>query len=186
MGCEAQTDAFCEAILQLDNNLGISFLQLSPYFQPRQRRNLELFLKRLPQKMPVAVEFRHADWFQNQNFWQDTIKMLRELEVATVITDVAGRRDVLHQTLSQSTLVLRFVGNGLHKTDYLRADEWVSKIAEWRNKGLQNAFVYIHCGGTNDFAPELTHYWISKINEKCATSVALPKILPRVVQGSLF
>lgn len=186
LGCDAQTQLFCESILGLGQNLGTSFLQLSPYFQPRQLKTLENFIKSLPKNLPLAVEFRHPEWFSNQNIWQKIAKILHDLGVSTVMTDVAGRRDVLHQTLTQPNLVLRFVGNGLHPTDYQRVDEWVDKIKTWLEKGLETAYIFVHCGGTNDFAPELTYYWIEQLNQKCGLTIKPPKILPRVVQGSLF
>ncbi|MBA4851845.1 DUF72 domain-containing protein [Emticicia sp. BO119] len=185
IGAEALTEEFCNAVLQLGDNLGRTFLQLSPMFEPKQLKNLERYLKSLPEAFPVSVEFRHEQWFANKAIWKETCTMLEELGVGTVMSDVAGRRDVLHMTLTTNDLMLRFVGNELHPTDYKRTDEWCHRITDWIQKGLRNIFIFIHCG-ENKYAPELTQYWIKKLNNDNNLRIAEPKITPQVVQGSLF
>lgn len=183
--CESQIQEFVESISALKPYLGTTFLQLAPYFIPSQTHVLEEFFKQLPKSFPLAVEFRHPDWFNNEKTWQKTLDLLQKYEVGTVITDVAGRRNVLHQTLTTPTLVLRFVGNELHPTDYKRVDEWVQKIKSWLEKGLENAYIFVHCG-ENVFAPELSKYWIEQLNQNCNLSLIPPKFLPKIVQGTLF
>ena len=51
--------------------------------------------------------------------------------VAAVITDVAGRRDVLHGYITAPRSMVRFVGNGLIDSDYQRLEEWVFKLSDW-------------------------------------------------------
>ena len=139
----------------------------------------------MPAGFPVSVEFRHEQWFANKTVWEDTCAMLEALGVGTVMSDVAGRRDVLHMTLTTNDLMLRFVGNELHPTDYTRADEWCRRITDWIKKGLKNIYIFVHCG-ENRYAPELTHYWIKKLNTYNNLRIAEPRITPQVVQGSLF
>jgi uncharacterized protein YecE (DUF72 family) len=184
-GCEPLTQAFTNAVLGLEVHLGTTFLQLGPYFDPRQSSFLETFLKQLPSQFPIAVEFRHPDWFNDANCWTDTLQMLHELGVGTVMSDVAGRRDVLHLSLSNPTFTLRFVGNELHPTDFTRVDAWVQRLKHWFGAGLQAAYIFVHCG-ENYNAPELTKYWIEQLNLHCGMTLALPRIQPKVVQGSLF
>ena len=126
-GCEALSQAFTSAVLDLGEHLGTTFLQLGPYFDPRQLHTLEVFLKQLPTHFPISVEFRHPDWFTNQSVWQETVQMLHQLSVGTVMSEVAGRRDVVHMSLTTPTVVLRFVGNELHPTDFTRVDVWVQR-----------------------------------------------------------
>ncbi len=144
-----------------------------------------MYLKSLPPDFPVSVEFRHPDWFREEKIWTNTCQMLAEMKVGTVITDVAGRRDVLHNTLTTPNLTLRFVGNELHPTDYSRIDEWCDRIITWLEMGLRNAYIFVHCG-ENKFAPELTKYWIERLNALADLDIQAPKITPPVVQGSLF
>lgn len=184
-GCEPLTQAFTNALLGLEAHLGTTFLQLGPYFDPRQSSFLETFLKQLPPQFPISVEFRHPDWFNDANCWMDTLQMLHELGVGTVMSDVAGRRDVLHLSLTNPTFTLRFVGNELHPTDFTRVDAWVQRLKKWFSEGLQTAYVFVHCG-ENFNAPELTKYWIEQLNLQCETTLIPPKIQPKVVQGTLF
>lgn len=185
IGCEFLTEQFCTAVLGLEEHLGMTFLQLSPMFDPRRLKSLENYLKSLPPNFPVSVEFRHSDWFKDARIWANTCAMLTEMKVGTVISDVSGRRDVLHATLTTPNLTLRFVGNELHPTDYTRINAWCERIKTWLDAGLKSAYIFVHCGD-NEFAPELTKYWINKINAKTGLNLKEPKIIPQVVQGSLF
>jgi uncharacterized protein YecE (DUF72 family) len=182
---EAATEAFVSAVLELDEFLGMTFLQLPPQFGPDRWPVLESYLKSLPARLPVAVEFRHADWFRPA-VWPRTLAGLHDLNRHVVITDVAGRRDVLHMGLSSSRLTLRFIANEGHPTDYSRADAWVQRLKTWFDSGLQTAYVFVHGGGDNDTAPELIRYWIRQLNEVCGLTLREPVIQPKVVQGSLF
>lgn len=185
VGCDALTSEFCNAVLGLEEHLGMTFLQLSPNFNPKQIKFLEIYLKSLPSNFPVSVEFRHPDWFNNVKIWTNTCEMLADMKVGTVITDVSGRRDVLHCALTTPDLTLRFVGNELHPTDYTRIDEWCERILTWLEMGLKNAHIFVHCG-ENKYAPELTKYWIDRLNTLADLNIEIPKITPLAVQGSLF
>ncbi len=184
---EALVEEFTNNISQLNEYLGVTFLQLGPYFGPNKLFILERFLKQLPSKFPVSVEFRHEDWFNNKATWQKTVEILSTLNVGTVITDVAGRRDVLHQTLTTPMLTLRFIASltELHKSDYQRVDDWVQQIKKWFDEGLETAYIFAHCHENNN-APELSKYWIEALNEHCGFDLKIPKIQPKIVQGSLF
>lgn len=179
------TEEFTDHILQLNEHLGTCFLQLGPAFSPKQGKALVTYLQQLPENLPVAVEFRHPDWFADSRIWQRTCEVLAEMGKATVITDVAGRRDVLHQSLTTPKAVLRFVGNELHPTDYTRSDAWMDRLAQWLKAGLQEAYIFIHCG-TNHLAPELATYWIRGLNARCGLALSEPTFLPKVEQTSLF
>ncbi len=185
LNAEELTHEFCDQILALDNHLGMSFLQLSPYFAPRQVSALEKWLETLPEGLPLAVEFRHPDWFRPE-VWQKTLDLLRTHDTATVIADVSGRRDVLHQSLSIPTAFIRFIANEGHPSDHARADDWIRRLKTWMDAGLETLYLFIHSGGDNDVAPELAAYWIRQLNAFCGLNRAEPKFLPKVVQTSLF
>jgi uncharacterized protein YecE (DUF72 family) len=109
---------FIDAILQLKEKKGICFMQLPPHFNPKNLPILETFLKKYAHQTPFAIEVRHEAWFEDSNAGNLLFELLENYGVSTVITDVSGRRDVLHQRLTTSTAVIRFVGNALHPTDY--------------------------------------------------------------------
>lgn len=182
---EGLTDEFVNAIMNLEEYLGMSFLQLPPQFGPDRWSVLESYLKNLPDELDVAVEFRHPDWFRKE-VWPDVLGKLHDLRRHVVISDVAGRRDVLHMGLSSPVLTLRFIANEGHPTDYARTDAWVQRLKAWFEKGLQTAYLFVHGGGDNDTAPELIRYWIRQLNEQCGLHLREPQIQPQVVQGSLF
>ena len=134
---------FCEAVSGLEANLGCSFMQLPPYFAYNSLAVLERFFEKMPKGIPLALEFRHETWFDAPNYFNALAQLLKTQQIATLITDVAGRRDVLHQCLTNETAMIRFVGNGLHPTDYKRIDDWVKKLGgmEYFTAGEKMNFV---------------------------------------------
>ena len=135
-------------------------------------------------------ELRNPDWFGDDS--GAAIEGFDALESAghgTVITDVAGRRDVLHMQLTTPVLMLRFVGNGLHKTDYERSDAWIQRIADWWQCGLQAAYIFIHQPELEQ-VPPFTAYWARGLNKALGLQLVEPlEIPPNVkggIQGTLF
>lgn len=186
LATELMTEEFVNAVLTLEEFLGVSFLQLPPQFGPDKWPILERYLKSLPDELHVAVEFRHPDWFKKADNWQQTLEKLYHLRRHVVINDVAGRRDVLHMGLSSPLLTLRFVANEGHPSDYTRTDAWIQRLKTWFEQGLQTAYLFIHGGGDNDTAPELIRYWVRELNKHCGLSLKEPTLQPQIVQGSLF
>lgn len=185
VGVSQLTQQFVAAMLSLEHNLGTTFLQLSPTFDPSRLPALERFLKSLPEGFPIAVEFRHPGWFSDEYQWQRTLEVLHNHGAGTVITDVAGRRDVLHMALTTPTLTLRFVGNELHPTDYARTHDWIERLGQWLPQGLQEAYIFIHLH-ENVLSPELTKYWVDTLNQQLGLMVEPPVLRPQAVQGTLF
>jgi uncharacterized protein YecE (DUF72 family) len=181
---ESLTEEFCKQILKLDTFLGMPFLQLAPYFTPKQFTILEKYLKQLPDNLRIAVEFREENWFKNEIIWQETLSLLQGYGHGTVITDVAGRRDVVHQSLSNKTATIRWVGNE-HLSDYQRIDEWIQRLKSWFEQGLETLYLFVHVC-ENTFAPELATYWIQQLNLHGGLDIKAPKFLPKVEQMSLF
>lgn len=176
---------FTESINKFELNLGISFMQLPPYFQKRDLWSLENFIKNFPKEVPLSIEFRHESWFETHDSFMEVADLLEEHGISTVITDVAGRREVLHQRLSSSTLVLRLVGNNLHKTDYERVDSWVVKIKEWYRLGLTTAYIFVH-EPDDVYCPELATYLVKKLNDQLNLKLKAPQLIKQETQGTLF
>lgn len=122
--------------------------------------DLNKFLSFLPKDFKVAIELRHQDWFKNDAVF----KFLRERKVASVITDVSGRRDILHMQITSDVIVIRFTGNNLHPTDYSRIDEWVQKIKEWSEYGIKEIYFFVHEPDDVN-CPEMADYIIKKLQE---------------------
>ncbi|RMF24464.1 MAG: DUF72 domain-containing protein [Bacteroidetes bacterium] len=157
LGCSSpQREAFLEALALFGDRLGCCFLQLPERFGPGRLPVLRRFLERWPEAFPLAVEFRHPGWFTAPHF-ETLAQTLHQARVGWVITDVAGRRDVCHMGLSAPFSLVRFVGNGLHPTDFQRADQWVERIRHWQSLGLKSLYFFAH-QPDNLHAPQMIEY----------------------------
>ena len=98
----------------------------------------------IPRDFETAVEFRHPAWFVRGELSIHARRLLEETGRHSVITDVPGRRDVLHGTLTGNKVVVRFAGCDGHPSDLLRLEHWVRKLMEWRAIGVAEAYFYVH------------------------------------------
>jgi len=153
--------AFCEAIQQLEEKMGCCFMQLPPYFSADRIAILKTFLDQFPAHIPLAVEVRHESWFKDKGATNRLADLLASKNCAFVLTDVAGRRDVLHQQLTNNVAMVRFVGNDLHPTDYQRIDDWILRLKDWFAKGLTEAYFFTH-EPDNIQAPKMAKYLVDK------------------------
>ena len=119
-------------------------MQLPPTFGPEHLRRLERYLLDFPAYVPLAVELRHPGWFSDAGLLATVTAMLEALGKPLVISDVAGRRDALHQRLTTPVAFLRLNGHGLIDSDFRRADDWAARLAAWLEAGLHTAYVFIH------------------------------------------
>lgn len=161
-----QIELFCTSIIGLKEKLGTSFMQLPPNFGPNRMTVLEQFLSKFPtDEIPLAIEVRQEDWFKDTHYFQLLLSLLSSHNVGTVITDVAGRRDVLHLGLTNSCAMIRFVGNALHPTDYERVDEWIDLLLGWMEQGLREVYFFSH-QPDNILSPEMCIYLIQQLEQK--------------------
>ena len=156
------TAIFCERIAGLKEKLGTSFMQLPPHFGPEKLKTLERFLMNYPVDIaPLSIELRNEQWFETAGALDDFLALLQSFGVGTVWTDVAGRRDVLHMGLSNTTIQLRFVGNDDPTTDQARIDDWVVQLKALFDLGVQQLYFFGH-QPDNLFAPELCSYFLKQ------------------------
>ncbi|MBS7563488.1 DUF72 domain-containing protein [Mucilaginibacter sp. Bleaf8] len=182
-GADEITTAFYESMLAFEEKLGPMFLQLNENFSPNSFTELKAYLQSLPHDIPVFTELRHKDWFAQPAIREDVFELMHNLHIGAIITDTAGRRDVVHMYLPTPHAYIRFVGNALHPTDYLRIDAWVERIKQWADLGLQSLYVGMHQSDERT-APVLCDYLIQRLNQELGLQVARPKLLP--VNGTLF
>lgn len=157
--------AFCQSIGLLKEKLGCCFLQLPPFFGSNKLNLLEHFIKDFPQHLPLAIELRHESWFNEKSSFEAVFELFENYNISPVITDVAGRRDVLHLRLTTNTVLIRFVGNNLHPTDFQRIDQWVGRIKTWLENGLSTIYFFAH-EPENLLAPDLAFYLFKQIESK--------------------
>lgn len=172
--------AFEKSTAGFGSHLGPAFLQLNDAFGPLRQKELQYFVHALPTDMRLFVEVRHPAWFEEKVLaW--LVDMLRPVAKGLVITDTPGRRDVCHMHLSVPKAFVRFVSYNLHPTDYTRLTEWVERIAHWFGSGLEELYFIIHMH-EEVHSPELSGYFIDKLNERCGLTLKKPVL----VQGELF
>jgi uncharacterized protein YecE (DUF72 family) len=166
---------FCDAIQSLGEKLGVCFMQLPPYFKYDDLAVLELYLKKFPKHIPLAIELRHETWFSNPHYFNTVFDLFETHNISTVITDVAGRRDVLHQRLTTGKAVIRFVGNDLHETDFTRLQSWVNRLKTWFEMGLKEVYFFTH-EPDNLKAPDLALFLLNEVSSQ----------FPAILRGPTF
>ena len=134
---------FCQSISGLKEKLGPCFLQLPPYFSPDNLDILETFFKAWPKEIALHVEFRHDDWFLKPAM-DKLSELLMNHQKGIVMTDVAGRRDVLTIGATKDVIFIRFVGNVGHPSDRERLKQWVIALSEWVDAGIQEIYFFLH------------------------------------------
>lgn len=182
---EESTDHFLSSIHGLGEKLGPVFLQLPERFAPSRHQAVQDYLNKWPTDLPIGLEFRHHEFFEGGHAAEEVYGELEVTGQGTVITDVAGRRDVLNMRLTNSILILRFVGNGTHPTDYSRADAWAARLKSWVDQGLQAAYLFIHQPDM-ELVPEYSQYWADAIHKASGIKVRRPELVEEARQGKLF
>lgn len=166
-----KTDRFLEGILAFGPHLGPIFVQVSDRFSPLRKANLYAYLKTLPRDLSFFLELRHPDWFSDAALRREWLELLNTLGIGVVITDATGRRDCAHMEMTVPRTFIRFVGNGLHPTDYKRIDEWAARMADWLKKGLQELYFFMH-QHDETHSPQLCDYVIEQFNSRCGTDLS--------------
>lgn len=170
------TDRFLEGISGFRENLGPLFLMPHPGMGPKTQDTIEAFIQSLPSDIQLFAELRHAQWFADEEAFRSVFSMLEKNKVGAVITDASGRRDCVHMRLTTPEAFIRFVGNGLHPTDYTRIDAWVQRIRTWMQQGIQKVYFFMH-QHEELHSPELIRYLIQQLNKHCGTSIPEPKFI---------
>jgi uncharacterized protein YecE (DUF72 family) len=177
--CEELTAVFCDRMALFGDRLGICFLQLPPHFSPQKAQILINYLENFPTETRLAIEFRHKDWFDYPNeetreAVREVFSVMRRYGFISLMTDVSGRRDVMHMRLTSDTMVLRLVGNYLDKTDYERIEDWVEKMDNWMKRGLKEFHFWLH-QPDNIKTAEMAIFLIQKLTEKGYSDINPPK-----------
>lgn len=182
-GAEELTEIFFKSVNNLGNNLGCCFLQMPPNFAPKSFDVLKDYLEKLPSKPDVQLELRHPGWYSDKNIHDELYSLLKKNKIGFVITDAAGRRDMVHMRLSTPDAYIRFVGNSLHPTDYKRIDDWIKRISQWLESGVRCVYFTMHMHDEKD-SPELCRYLVQNLNKQCDLKLHVPKLFSqKIVSG---
>lgn len=172
---QPQIDEYVVNLLSLKENLGMAFLQMPENFHSKNIQNLEDFVNKWPQEIPLAVELRHTDWYNDEAVANRLNNFLIQKKMASIITDSAGRRDLLHMRLTNNTAFIRYVGAN-DASDYQRLDDWLDRIEKWYSQGLKNLYFFVH-QNVEEASPLLSAYFIEKFNSRFKTDLKIPKTL---------
>lgn len=173
-GVHDETEAFLNSVSHFKEKLGTSFLQLRDNFSPKHFDRVQQFVERWPKGFALAIEFRHTDWYNDPIVAGELYDLLREKDIANVIVDTAGRRDLLHMRLTNNEAFIRYVGAN-HHTDYDRLEEWILRLKLWHEQGLQNIHFFVH-QNIEEESPRLAAHFIQKLNDAFGTGLAIPQM----------
>jgi uncharacterized protein YecE (DUF72 family) len=164
------TDQFLEGISGFKDNLGPVFFMPHPGMGPKTLETMEAFIQSLPKDIDLFVELRNPQWFADKDAFNKVFSMLERNKTGSIITDASGRRDCVHMRLTTPVAFIRFVGNGLHPTDYTRVDDWVQRIKKWMESGIEKVYFFMH-QHEEIHSPELCKYVIEQLNKHCGTTI---------------
>jgi uncharacterized protein YecE (DUF72 family) len=183
-GVQDTTETFLNSVSHFQDRLGTSFLQLRDNFAPKYFDRAREFVESWPEGFPLAVEFRHADWFNDEKVAEELYHLLEENNVANVIVDTAGRRDLLHMRLTNNEAFVRYVGAN-HPTDYSRLDGWTKRLKKWTDEGLKNIHFFVHQNEERE-SPRLAGHFIKKLNEEIGSDLKIPDLASDDSQKEMF
>lgn len=172
---ESLVDLYVDAVSGLQKKLGSVFLQMHNNFAPKDFDRVVNFVEYWPKEIPLAIEFRHTNWYNDATVAQELYSLMEANNVSNIITDTAGRRDLLHMRLTNSRAFIRYVGAN-HKSDYPRLDDWTSRLKTWKNQGLKHVNFFVHQNIELE-SPLLSAYLIEKMNKELKSDLHIPLTL---------
>ncbi len=161
---------------QLREKLAMPFLQLHDNFAPKDFERVVTFVENWTYDVPLAVEFRHTNWYNDPAVSSKLYNLLEARGVTNILVDSAGRRDLMHMRLTTPTAFIRWVGSNEPQSDRSRLDEWIGRIAKWKKAGLQKLFFFVHQNEEQE-SPALAAHFIQRLNKKLRTTLSIPKTL---------
>lgn len=166
------TDVYLDGIAHLQEKLGMLFLQMPDNFGPKNWEALKTYLEDWPSGFPLALELRHTGWYDGSWNSDDLYEVLVRKNISHIITDSAGRRDLLHMRLTTSTAFIRYNGANVD-SDYTRLDDWFARLKIWIEEGIENIYFFVH-QNHEEASPLLSAYLIQKINNELGTDLKVP------------
>lgn len=168
-------EKFVESISNFGDKLGPVFLQNHEAFGPPNFDRLQGFVDAWKKyNIPLAIEVRSAEWHE-EPFADEYYAFLRENDVSNILIDTAGRRDLMHMSLTTPAAFIRFVGCNNDEIDYKRLDAWANRISEWQNEGLVGLNFFLHQHDEKESAKLAAHF-VKKLNELGVTDLEPPTV----------
>ena len=162
---------YCNAVSNFEEKLGMVFMQLHENFKPKDFDRLKSVLENFPE-IPLGVEVRNEEWFSNPDIQDEFCLVLKQRNMANIIVDTAGRRDMMHMRLTSPVAFVRYVGAN-HPSDKTRLDDWIARLKTWKELGLQKLYFFVHQNIEVE-SPLLASYFIQKLNDELNTDLKIP------------
>jgi uncharacterized protein YecE (DUF72 family) len=144
---------FCDGAYALGDKLGAVLVQLPPNFR-RDTARLEAFLARHAARLPMALEFRHDSWFDDEVY-----EVLRQHHTALAVVEMEEGDTMPRPRLVTGAFVYMRLRKGEYSDDELRG--W----ARWMKEQTLPVFCYLK---HDDLGPELAQRLIGHL-ESSAT-----------------
>ncbi|WP_234572767.1 DUF72 domain-containing protein [Rhodohalobacter sp. 614A] len=180
---EEPVQEYLDSVVHFRDKLGTIFLQVRDNFAPKFFDRVESFVELWPKDIPLAMEFRHPDWYNDKKVADDLYQLLTENNITSVLVDTAAYRELLHMRLTNDEAFIRYVGAN-DASDYDRLDEWVDRLKEWQDQGIQKIDFFVH-QNEEKASPRLAAHFIKGLNEKLGSDLKIPE-LPDGNQQKLF
>ncbi len=169
---EESVEYYTDGIRAFKEKLGMVFLQLHDNFKPKTIDRLVKLCEFWPEDIPLSIELRNTEWFNDEEVAAEVYKLFEEHNVTNIITDTAGRRDLLHMRLTTPTAFVRYVGAN-HESDWSRLDDWMDRIKSWADAGLENLYFFVHQNLEKE-SPVLAAAFIEKLNKEFGLELTVP------------
>lgn len=171
---DAELDSYFASIGTLKEKLGTIFLQMHPTFKPANFESLENFIQIWPEDVSLAIELRHPEWYEDATVNDEFCHLMAENNITHIITDTAGRRDLVHMRLTTAKTFIRYTGAN-HASDYSRLDDWLVRIKEWANSGTEEINFFVH-QNLEKASPLLSAHLIKGLNKELGLHLAIPHL----------
>ncbi len=170
---EESIEFYTSNIRNLGDKLGMCFLQLHNNFKPQNMDRLITAVEYWPKDIPLAIELRNTEWFNDEEIANEVYDLFEKNGISNIITDTAGRRDLLHMRLTSPDVFVRYVGAN-HESDYSRLDDWLARVSKWKAAGMRNLYFFVHQNLEKE-SPVLSAYFIEKLNDEFGLDLNVPE-----------
>ncbi|HEY5510132.1 MAG TPA: DUF72 domain-containing protein [Prolixibacteraceae bacterium] len=169
-------DEYCDSISNFEERLGMVFLQLNDNFGYKNCDRLAHFIENFPKAIPLAVELRSTEWFNNATVSAEVYRLFEKHRITNILVDTAGRRDLLHMRLTTPVAFIRYVGANDPQSDCERLNCWIDRLKIWVDQGLRDICFFVHQNIEKE-SPLLTAYFIEKLNKEFGLELKIPNLL---------
>jgi len=169
-------EEYCDSISNFEAKLGMVFLQLHDNFGYKNYDRLVSFIGNFPKAIPLAVEMRNTEWFNNAAVSSEVYQLFEKHQITNILVDTAGRRDLLHMRLTTPFAFIRYVGANHPQSDRDRLDDWLNRLKIWVDQGLRDVYFFVHQNIELE-SPFLSAYFIERLNKEFGLALQMPKLI---------